>query len=101
MANWFKFLVPAVPVVIEAVREARRARRPAHEPPAAPQADPLEPTVARLTATLEETRVELRRVQAALAALERRLDVLVVVAWSTAGVLAVVVVGLLVRLAAR
>jgi hypothetical protein len=102
MASWIKLLLPAVPVLLEAAREARRSRHPQAEvPPARPSdADGIESALARTTAAVEQLGAEVRRLAAHQAALERRLDVLAVVSWSVAGVLAVVIVGLVVRLAA-
>jgi hypothetical protein len=101
MASFLKLLLPAVPVLLDAVREARRHRAP----PAAgtagrPATDALEGTLARTAGAVDQLAAEVRRLAAAQAVLERRLDVLAVVSWSVAGVLSVVVIGLVVRLAA-
>ncbi len=100
MVTWIKRLLPAVPAIIEAAREARRLREPARNGTGTGNPEAVEAALARATRALEEVSDELRRVQAFQAALERRLDILGVVVWSVAGVLALVVVGLVVRLAA-
>ncbi len=95
MVSLIKWLLPAMPVLVEVAREARRLREPA--PPAGAATDPE--ALARMTEALEQLSTELKRVQAIQTTLERRLDVLGVVTWTVAGVLALVVVGLIVRLA--
>lgn len=100
MVTWIKRLLPAVPVIIEVAREARRMREPARDGTGIAHPEAVQATLERATQALEEVSDELRRVQALQAALERRLDVLGIVVWSVAGVLALVVIGLVVRLAA-
>jgi hypothetical protein len=99
MVSLIKWLLPAMPVIVEVAREVRRMREPAPPAGAATEPEALAAALARTTEALEQVSTELKRVQAIQAALERRLDVLGVVAWTTAGVLALVVVGLIVRLA--
>ncbi len=99
MVTWIKRLLPAVPVIVEVAREARRLREPPREGIGSANPEAVGAALARATEALEEVSEELRRVQGLQAALERRLDMLGVVVWSVAGVLALVVVGLIVRLA--
>lgn len=99
MVSLIRWLLPAVPVIVEVAREARRLREPPTPTSAAAGSDALESALARTTERLEDLSTELSRVQAAQAALERRLGVLGVVTWTVAGVLALAVLGLIVRLA--
>jgi hypothetical protein len=100
MVSWLRALLPAVPVILEVAREARRIRDQPEGPPAGTDGTGLEAALTRTNEALATVAAELERVHAVQAALERRLDVLTVVAWSVTGVLAMVVVGLIVRLAA-
>lgn len=100
MVSWLRALLPAVPVILEVAREARRMREPSEVPTVAADGAGLEAALARTNEALAEVAAEVKRVQALQASLERRLDVLAVVTWSVAGVLAIVVVGLVARLAA-
>lgn len=99
MVSWFRALLPAVPVILNVAREVRRQRGPV--PPSGPVAGGLEveAAIARTTEALEKLTADLEQVAARQAALERRLDVIVIALWMLAGVVVVVAIGFLVHLA--
>lgn len=91
-------LLPAVPVILDVAREVRRQREAIPALPPVDDATDLEAALARAAEALDRLSTDLAQVAARQAALERRMDVLVIALWAQGGVLAVVAIGFIVYL---